>query len=902
MANENSTEELDIDALVTILIDQCNAESICDDDLVQIFLEEETPGSKPDVEDEIKVIEDNDSDREGTTEVEDDPDRTVIIDIEEWEEGIQVDPEDPRRPRPPAPEQPDPPIVVQPPPPGPPPSPDICTDVAVFTDKLRGTLGAYYAKARNSEKFVMMNSYADVVEDSPILFKRIYSINRIGLDYTRDQLSFGFLEERYELTFKESIFSDGTGKIPTNLITSYLLGGLYRGPIESCGQEVDIVYTPLIRVDDPYQDDSFGYPKPTMSVAKSGYNFYIKSYENLQKTNISEYELPNLYTIMANNLYGDPSPTVRRINQFGGTEQGYVISSLSLRMKTSQEKSVEKDDYYGEFFDEFSKIYPSLSQDFKVQALEKQKNIFVAPSEMKRLMTVNDRKSSFPMFIELAFSSVPTRQFSSILRSTKLFDKFAARLADKVVKGQVQEKIHQTLDKKTVEDEILQTSRVEVESRKQSFKYIDFNEVMAEIYDENINNIDLKMFLPLGDYKKFENNRKTDQKHFIDTLYFSVFKNKVVNFLKRNFRDFNSILDGTGCYTETVMYRVAKYRGENVQGEPIQNIFIPNDPELPEIKYIDTQVKYDQDYSYVVYAYQVVVLNSYSYTNVRENRRSKLIRNLTVRNEPLLRIVEVPYMIKKARIQDAPPAPPEFSIHAYKDIDSSLLLMFNSAANTFMQEPTIITSEDQETFKRISESQGVPLGQKIKFSTDDRVAEFEIFRTLQRPTSYLDFRNSLMTKVTTDVSLQTIQEASSAAFVDSILPNTKYYYMFRSVDVHGKPSNPTEIIEVEMINEHGTIYPIIKYIDLAPVIKKNFSKPIRRFIKLAPSINNTILNEDLEAYNAASTAKTAVEAAKLGITDKSIWGKKIKVRLVSKQTKKVIDFGIKFDYDRQFEK
>lgn len=67
------------------------------------------------------------------------------------------------------------------------------------------------------------------------------------------------------------------------------------------------------------------------------------------------------------------------------------------------------------------------------------------------------------------------------------------------------------------------------------------------------------------------------------------------------------LLIGKFSYNETVLYRIAKFIGNSEGNEPIQNIFIPNMPNLDIVEYIDTQVKYDKRYSYIVYAYQLVV-------------------------------------------------------------------------------------------------------------------------------------------------------------------------------------------------------------------------------------------------------------------------------------------------------
>lgn len=58
--------------------------------------------------------------------------------------------------------------------------------------------------------------------------------------------------------------------------------------------------------------------------------------------------------------------------------------------------------------------------------------------------------------------------------------------------------------------------------------------------------------------------------------------------------------------------------------------------------------------------------------------------------------------------------------------------------------------------------------------------------------------------------------ASTGEFVDYISSNKKYYYTFRMVDVHGHVSNPTEIYEIELVNDEGSVYLNKRIVELAP--------------------------------------------------------------------------------------
>ena len=79
---------------------------------------------------------------------------------------------------------------------------------------------------------------------------------------------------------------------------------------------------------------------------------------------------------------------------------------------------------------------------------------------------------------------------------------------------------------------------------------------------------------------------------------------------------FEDILNGEESYSETLMYKVQKLLGpiESPVQAPIQTYHFMNSAEVQEFlseekefKFVDTQVKYDQQYSYIVTAYQMVI-------------------------------------------------------------------------------------------------------------------------------------------------------------------------------------------------------------------------------------------------------------------------------------------------------
>jgi hypothetical protein len=127
--------------------------------------------------------------------------------------------------------------------------------------------------------------------------------------------------------------------------------------------------------------------------------------------------------------------------------------------------------------------------------------------------------------------------------------------------------------------------------------------------------------------------------------------------------------------------------------------------------------------------------------------------------------------------------------------------------------------------------------------------------------------------------------------VDIIAPNRKYYYMMRQVDVHGNFSNPTPVFEVEMVDQQGTIYPLIKEYRFKDPVPKTNKKYFNKYIKIAPTVQQVLIN-NTKIESAFDAANGAVQ---LGAADINIWGKKYKVRITSNTTGKSADLNVQFN-------
>ncbi len=140
---------------------------------------------------------------------------------------------------------------------------------------------------------------------------------------------------------------------------------------------------------------------------------------------------------------------------------------------------------------------------------------------------------------------------------------------------------------------------------------------------------------------------------------------------------------------------------------------------------------------------------------------------------------------------DNPPVPPNIDIVPYRAVNNKIKILLNSQTDTYRDDPIAILANDGLSFDKILQSQFSVDG-KIEFSSDDTISNYEVFRLEERPTSYSDFLPH---------PTMPIAQGSFAIFDDHIFPNKKYYYTFRSVDLHGHFSNPSSVYEVELIDE-----------------------------------------------------------------------------------------------------
>ena len=409
-------------------------------------------------------------------------------------------------------------------------------------------------------------------------------------------------------------------------------------------------------------------------------------------------------------------------------------------------------------------------------------------------------------------------------------------------------------------------------------------------------------------------------------------------YLKKR-RTYEDILNGVPAYTEDIFYVIKKFRRDTATnlsgllGEiSVQNVIIPNTSDLNIIEYVDTQVKYgtDAEFRYEVYAYRIVFGTKYKYSfsqagsivpidsngkieslsHATEDQNTWLptlfLNDMTfplvaaaadpddvltytakvdVYSQPSIKIIgDKMFSTQYIKILDAPPVPPHVDIVPYRAISNKIKIILAGTNDTFRASPITISNGDAEMFDDIMRSQfshpALDGDGKVRFTSDDRVAGFQVFRTEQRPKSYSDF-----TRHPDSIAERPDIVGGSGAIIDLISPNKKYYYTFRTIDSHGHISNPSEVYEVELIDEKGAVKPLIRTIKMDTVENKQSTKQFQKYLLLKlteEQIHFSDTREEVDSVFTASEENTEINK------------KRYKMRLTSKGTGKKLDINFSF--------
>lgn len=619
------------------------------------------------------------------------------------------------------------------------------------------------------------------------------------------------------------------------------------------------------------------------------YNYFIENFERfIDRPLVEEAHLPNMYSFaiekQENNLDSENTFFNKNI-----TLSGYIKNTYVDVINASGKKIGEKST--GQYFDKFANSYNVFSQDPMANILRDKFSNLIFPSDSSELFQDTfSTKELFPMSINLSMNT------DSLSKIVSLFNEI--NISTKLIKDIIMDNLAVTKDNfytrlTSIEQMIGGTPIDRVQSQKfEELNIYDITEwIEANLEDpsaalsEDDKSVVFSKVDPLdqglGQDMVFEN--------FLSNI---VMISKIKDLIKEEIRTFEDIMKGKKCYNEVLFYKIDKL---DSSGKKLQSFYVSNSNKIAILNFIDTQVKYNKKYKYQIFSCNLVVGNKYRY-NIDNIVGQEAFVEAVV--SPSIVIAEVPLAEKVVRIFDLPPVAPDVNMVALKDNNDKIKILLNSGIGRFSDFPIIVDDGDDEFFKTEYEVQEKGENEPLDFNSDDAPQQFQIFRVDEKPTKYKDFEGKLL------AVLDTLQSnnirVSSAEYLDNLEPNRKYWYLFRSIDIHDNISNPSPVYEVEIVDDGGAVYPIITTIEVKAEKKQEKTKQMKKLLFIRPVLSQATINE--HESNLFDENGNAIESVKgktnfvMGIEDEKVWGKNYKIRLTSKKTGRKIDLNLSFSH------
>jgi len=678
--------------------------------------------------------------------------------------------------------------------------------------------------------------------------------------------------------------------------------------------EQQLPVTPLQFIDAPYQmqipftETELRYysgisSKVNYSKIKSTYNFFSNKYENaLNAVNVDSFQriLPNLYIMTdVSDEFKNDSPThqekLLEHTTLFGTLSRNILQTNAPREQGNGQTSRSYFSSWADGFNEFK------SREGIQELMTDYQNLIYSRSKVEEFELLSKTKFLFPMYVDVEFTTETTTEMAEMLKNSK----FDSLLIRDVVESNNDNFISYanstSISQLTINSDgtrVLQPQQMLGGYSAKAWDVIQWwlerintiidGEVRPNIDENFLNFGELMNGTLVGDL--FGGLVRDPNFRFLRNILSLVFGSNIKTFIEKHLRTAEEILNGELAYSETVFYEIRKGQGESTN----QSFFIPNSNDIDVIKYVDTQVGYATHHSYEIIAYQLVVGNRYQYSNVQiDDDRLQF----DFKQVPFINIIETPYVPRKTvTVMDKPPLYPDVNLIPYKGTNDQLLIWLNHQVGEIKEIPVILQDGDLSQFTQlvIAQDPDTSLASSLPplcFRTDDPVDAFEVFRIENKPIVGEEYESFIGRKYATIPT----QNASSAAMIDRLVPNKKYYYTFRAIDNKGHVSNPTSIYEVELVENGGAIYPLINIVCVFAERPSKPSIPLRKYVQIKPTFTQTLITDQLTEDGEPSEERPVnLNVLTMGQTSPAVWDKKFKFRFTSKKTGKMIDINVTF--------
>ena len=481
----------------------------------------------------------------------------------------------------------------------------------------------------------------------------------------------------------------------------------------------------------------------------------------------------------------------------------------------------------------------------------------------------NDKKKEFPIYSEISFSTLNNieeentngndiekarGQFGPLLDQIKMYETF-------------------------VNDYIMSPKQ------NMNFEFATFpNATLGNVNYKIINLLDLmnRYSYDLDETNKIilSNDLEKDNR-YSRNLKKLICLGKIRSISKSKNRNFMDLVENKPCQYEFLFYKVEKHLGASPGRAPISSFWCASKEDA--INLVDTQVKANGTYTYLVKGYVLFYGTEYSSVGVNYKQTEEdLMCQINIETRPSYQVVEIDLFRKQVTFNMSPPLPPYVQFINESNASNRIKIFFDLQKGNINREFISINDQDDQRVQNMSPI--VNEGNQYNFTYTAEVGTFEIFKTEEKPKNYGSF-----TEVPSRI-IYNQNDSTSNIYYDRVLPNKKYYYIFRSVSNYNLVSNPTAIYEVELIKDADDSRVVVNLIQPEEEKREQGSIFIRRLLSISPATQHTILG-DL----GSDTYRGNLDNIEYGVAADAIWGKKFKLRLKSKDSGKKIDFNVLFN-------
>jgi hypothetical protein len=256
---------------------------------------------------------------------------------------------------------------------------------------------------------------------------------------------------------------------------------------------------------------------------------------------------------------------------------------------------------------------------------------------------------------------------------------------------------------------------------------------------------------------------------------------------------------------------------------------------------------------------------------------------ITIKAIPSYKYTMVNFGEDSVKVSPKLPLPPFVSFHNENNEDNKIKIYLSLKSGKQKEKFIEITEGDSFSIDGIKSEDGLR-----EFEHEVQDGKFEVYRMAEKPKTLLAFRENK------SLDIRSALSTTDVIFTDDVKPNKKYYYMFRSINFIGAPSNPSSVYEVELIRDASNSKVVVKTISLEEE-KSSFDKTFKNLIQIKPSFQQDIFNDQDEFVSSLTSFDKKTKDITLGTAKDKVWGKKFKIRLKSKDTGKIIDLNVKFN-------